>query len=404
MRLPWLVFAGLLFLFAAPRAGFTAPLLPVCSWAFEVTGRGLTNIATPDTNATYWVMPFDTEHWRTMVINGTFPKARFFNVTTYAATGELVDSVLDQAIVPDPDTANPFATQNVPSGSGTYKLTIGASPAGSANTLKSASGRFSFVVYRIYAPNKGLDRKGGVDLPQVSVIDAGGNVRQLRPCPTAEAEAGLTALILLLRVNGLNDAANFLQGVLQMAVTVQRSPVPCSGQQGPTVPFAPATLNTDFFPNPITTYLETPGLCLPPGKVLVVRGKAPVFPNTYAGGSVFDPAFDGQIQTRYWSMCQNDRVIPYPVVACQADFETSRNANDSYTYVVSPTPPENLPADASWLAWGNVAIPKNLIFRLTLPVGPVGEFTPKAAFCDEAALSTADGIAACLGGAGISTP
>ncbi|MFL5286413.1 MAG: hypothetical protein ACJ8AW_36915 [Rhodopila sp.] len=339
-----------------------------------------------------------------MVINGTFPKARFFNVTTYAATGELVDSALDQAIAPDPGTANPFATQNVPSGTGTYKLTIGAQSPGSTNTLKSASGRFSFVVYRIYAPDKGLDRKGGVDLPHVSVVDAGGNIRQLRPCPTAEAEAGLTALILMLRANGLNDAANFLQGLLQMAVTVQRSPVPCSGQQGLTVPFAPATLNTDFFPNPITTYLETPGLCLPAGKVLVVRGKAPVFPNTYAGGSVFDPAFDGQIQTRYWSMCQNDRVIPYPVVACQADFETSRNANGSYTYVVSPTPPEDLPADATWLAWGNAAVPKNLIFRLTLPVGPVGEFTPKAAFCDEAALSTADGIAACLGGAGISTP
>jgi len=358
MRLPWLVLAGVLFLFATPRAGFTAPLLPVCSWAFEVTGRGLTNIATPDTNATYWVMPFDTEHWRTMLINGTFPRARFFNVTTYAATGELVDSVLDQAIVPDPGTSNPFATQNVPSGAGTYKLTVGAQASGTTNTLRSASGRLSFVVYRIYAPNKGLDRKGGVDLPHVSVVDAGGHTRQLRPCPTAEAEAGLTALILLLRANGLNNAANFLQNVLQMAVTVQRSPVPCSGQQGPTVPFAPATLNTDFFPNPITTYLETPAVCLPPGKVLVVRGKAPVFPNTYAGGSVFDPAFDDQIQTRYWSMCQNDRVIPYPVIACQADFETSRDTSGFYTYVVSPTPPEELPEDATWLAWATPPSPR----------------------------------------------
>jgi len=50
---------------------------------------------------------------------------------------------------------------------------------------------------------------------------------------------------------------------------------------------------------------------------------------------------------------------------------------------------------------GNAAVPKNLIFRLTLPVGPIGEFTPSAVFCDEAALSAADGIATCLKTAGV---
>jgi hypothetical protein len=36
-------------------------VFPVCSWAFESNGRGITNIATPDTHATYWVMPFDSQ-------------------------------------------------------------------------------------------------------------------------------------------------------------------------------------------------------------------------------------------------------------------------------------------------------------------------------------------------------
>ena len=73
------------------------PLLPVCSWPFEVTGHGLTNVATPDTNATYWVMPLDTRQWQTMVVHGQYPEARFFNVTTYTATGALVDETPEVA-------------------------------------------------------------------------------------------------------------------------------------------------------------------------------------------------------------------------------------------------------------------------------------------------------------------
>jgi hypothetical protein len=38
-----------------------ARVFPVCSWAFESNGCGITNIATPDTHATYWVMPFDSQ-------------------------------------------------------------------------------------------------------------------------------------------------------------------------------------------------------------------------------------------------------------------------------------------------------------------------------------------------------
>jgi hypothetical protein len=61
-----------------------------------------------------------------------------------------------------------------------------------------------------------------------------------------------------------------------------------------------------FFPNPQTTYFQTANLCFRPNQILVIRGKAPVFPNTYPlpplGGSVFKPAFGEQIQLRYWSV------------------------------------------------------------------------------------------------------
>jgi hypothetical protein len=105
------VCSSLLFLLAIfPLDRAAAQGLPLCSWPFEVTGRGLTNVATPDTNATYWVTPLDTNRWSTAIIDGRYPNARFFNLSTYEAAGSLVDSVIDASIKPavgmNPFTAN----------------------------------------------------------------------------------------------------------------------------------------------------------------------------------------------------------------------------------------------------------------------------------------------------------
>jgi hypothetical protein len=70
--------AGLFVTLAVSVSQAAAPILPVCSWPFETSGQGLTN-GTPDTNATYWVMPLDTRNWKAMVIHGTYPQTRFVN-------------------------------------------------------------------------------------------------------------------------------------------------------------------------------------------------------------------------------------------------------------------------------------------------------------------------------------
>jgi hypothetical protein len=205
-------------------------------------------------------------------------------------------------------------------------------------------------------------------------------------------------LILLLRVNGFTDAANFLQGVLMAADQLRFDAGSCTGQQPPvSLEFAIATLGADFFPNPQTTYLETSGFCFQPGKAVVVTGRAPVFPDTYSGASVFDPAppfNNASIQLRYWSMCNNNREIPYAVVGCKADFETAIQNTGSqnqpiytYTYIVSAdlAPPDWLPENTNWLPWGATDIAKNLIFRGILPQDPfalTNHYYPHAVFCD----------------------
>ena len=104
----WAIVLPLSFLltFALADVAFAAPeadpqrALPTCSWVLETTGSGATNVAYPDTDATYWTMPFDTTKWKGLIIKGTFPESRFFSFATYVAQGSVVDSINDVAVDP----------------------------------------------------------------------------------------------------------------------------------------------------------------------------------------------------------------------------------------------------------------------------------------------------------------
>jgi len=190
-----------------------ARVFPVCSWAFESNGRGITNIATPDTHASYWVMPFDTQAWKEMVIRGTYAQARFFNFDTYTDHGLVTGTIVDKDIVPDPGSTNPFATPTV-GGSQTYTVSMSASEPAAPNRLHITGSRVAFVVYRLYLPDQGRDPTEGVGLPAVNVVAPNGAVRQLQPCPFTDAETRLPELISLLAASGFLDAASHLQEIL----------------------------------------------------------------------------------------------------------------------------------------------------------------------------------------------
>lgn len=181
---PLLALLLLFLLIAAP-----VDAAPVeCGWPLETTGVGATNVAYPDTDATYWTMPFDSTTSAEMRITGQFPAARFMSFTAYDAEGGDAVALIDEDIVPA-SGSNPFTPEGAGSSGGTYALTVvGPSGTPGANTLVLPTA-VGWVLLRVYVPDEDLDRNGGVPLPQIVLVDANGSVRPLPLCPKQTAQS-----------------------------------------------------------------------------------------------------------------------------------------------------------------------------------------------------------------------
>jgi hypothetical protein len=105
-------------------------------------------------------------------------------------------------------------------------------------------------------------------------------------------------------------------------------------------------------------------------------------------------------------MCNNVGVLPYPVVACDADAVTELDQSQFYTYIVSndPAPPSWIPPDVTWLPWGPTSFPITLIFRNLLPENgfvATDDYAPIGAFCSQPQFAM-QGWQGCFSAAGIS--
>ncbi len=367
-------------LFAATLGSRTAlaEALPACSWPLETTGSGISNVAYPDTNATYWTMPFDSSRWKELIITGAYPEARFMSFITYDALASAADSIVDYAIKPDLHSENPFKPGKAGDGNGqghtfgnTYTISISRSgkAAKGGNHLDMADSSLGWIIYRIYVPDKGKDRQGGVDLPAVTLVAQDGSRHPLSPCSFGDFATAVNNVITSLSDNGFADAADLLATKVTEGDDggASSGDVVCAPDQ---VAFAIPLSTGGYFPNPANKYIAAPALCFQQNRIVVVRGKGAPMPDTYNGAPVWQPA--GQFQKvalRYWSMCSNEQQIPYPVVACQADWATKLDSQGFYTDVLSDDaqPPSWLPPDATWLPWGSTDDRNILIFRNMLP-------------------------------------
>jgi hypothetical protein len=332
-----------------------------CAWPIEISPEGFGNFVLPDNVARYWAMPFEKEY-QTMTIKGAYPNARYFSYVTYSgeAPVDVAGDLYDAQIAPDPGSVNPFVQPQARTihrpANGTYTVVISRSGQTSGNTIKVSSD-FAWVVLRLYVPNAdpnlgGQNLMGGVPLPTITLTGQSGGSQPLEPCSP---------------VNKLPDLSAFLQVLFPPGFDlIGDEGTPSSDRLW----FAPpANPPIRLFPNPHNKYIAMMPGNYQPGRLIVIHGKAPGFPNTFNGSPVWVPARGFRtVDMRYWSACHNDFALPFSAVNCTADLTTDVKGG-SYAIVISDDllRPGWLRRNINWLPWGDEQYPKLVLFRNMLP-------------------------------------
>ncbi|MGW7261796.1 hypothetical protein [Streptomyces sp. NPDC054834] len=346
----------------APNPAGTAVAVPEnsCAWP-AVVRPGRLNFAFPEANATYWLMPYRLSQGDRIVAEGTYPFARFTSLTVYDATGSPIDSLADYQIAPSAGSKNPFAVPDAGSNPAQHHyqvtlkpgITAGASNNTMAATANGAGSGSGWLVLRIYVPDKESDPTGGVPLPTLSMQRQGSSPKSITTCPRAGSAQGPTGPL-----------------ATELKALVKKYAPPggfegCGKSTASAPGFAVPNKTGGLFPNPYNKYLCTP-LEYKSGRIAVIRGKAPTFPDTTNGQSVLT-----KTQLRYWSLCQNQIQLPYPVSSCAGDFQTAVGKDGQYTYVVSTS--QDRPGNATtskgvtWIDWGPTNVKSVLFLRNMLP-------------------------------------
>jgi hypothetical protein len=423
----------------APLPGQTQPA-GFCAWPVAVAVDAL-NVAYPEAKASYFMMPYRLAPDQSLILTGAYPFDRFSSVVTYFGGGqtghgiEVLGWLGDVRITPEPGSLNPALDASASSDplerqwevrvTGTIPLEEGlprrhrdprrlralldewierrGGTAAEANVIpahpEGEEDRLGIVVVRVYVPVDPADNSGGVGLPALAIEEADGVRRPIGECTPEEKQVW---------------AETIRQMVMTNIAAADRLPLPTSPDAPPAWVESPVP---GLAPNPDNRYLMTP-VVWEPGRIVVVQGKAPTFPDTNAGESVTSPT-----QLRFWSFCtgSNDITPPngYPTNACIADFEIPLGPDGVYTVVVSQ--PEDRPANASraegvaWLEGADPSLPDLLALRHMLPsddyydqsvwavpeltVGaaePVmGPYYPDAVYCDMSVFE-AGGADACF--------
>jgi hypothetical protein len=296
------------------------------------------------------------------------------SLSIYDPAGRPISSLSDRQITPDPGSSNPFlpgADRTALARGYTAFIAPGSPPSvPAANTLyggenqagqPNAGGLF---VYRVYLPDAGTDDLGGVGLPAVTVQTSDGSpvsaadcrnlqrpptglpandlVKGVSPPPAIDASPCPGADPPIWRRN-VNVAYSYWDGLFENSC-------------GQTVHDAGGGLplgelgHGGLYGNRDADYLIAP-INRGHGQVLVIRGRAPTFPDTRGGATVMP----GGTDVRYYSFCQYSPFTTR-VVDCLADDQIPVDSDGDYTIAVSTLAarPEQARADCgvAWLDWG----------------------------------------------------
>ncbi len=334
-----------------------------CAWP-TIANRAVNNIAYPDTNATYWVLTYRLAPGENLELRGTFPQARYLSFITYGPSGGEIGVLTDRDILPDPGSSNPFAPATRNSGpKRRYRVQVRSAASSATNTVSAVAAASTTtavataaavrplgtgkdgaagvvagtLIYRVYVPDRATDPTGGGGLPAVTLLRSDGTRTSYATCAKQGKSPNGEAIV---RKNG-----------------------PATDRPAPSEPvfIRPESNGNNLYPNSDNVYVATI-THYEPGRLVVVRGHAPTFPDTRAGAVI-----SGQEQVRYWSMCTNEYRKPYPVSACVADESVKLDVDGNYVFVVSTRAerPANATAanGVTWLDWSSTKVDMLLLLR-----------------------------------------
>jgi len=356
---------------ALTAAAFAAPALPLSSASAATTGSSCSwgaksdpdtvNAAYPDTSASYWSYQYHAVPGTELVVNGTYPKARYFSLHAYQPNAVPIDSIYDAHIRPDAGSGNPFSGPVGRTQPQRYTVIVQFTPKPAqpaANTIYAGQTQIDgapnpggTLMLRVYVPLNPKSPQGGVPLPTVTWQTTGGTV----------LSAGAACSNDLPSTNGvIAEELNSLSFPLQVPAT--GAPAAITWKRAGSSPYAGA------FGNQQNAYI-TATISRAYGNLVVIHAKAPTFPNTSAGQSAWKPA-----QLRYWSVCENS--VDTRVISCVPDYQAGVR-NGFYTYVISDPSdrPSNAVASAgvAWLPWGSTDLEAVVILRNMIPASTFGQ-------------------------------
>lgn len=295
-----------------------------CAWPV-MANRETLNVAFPDTASTYWSYRYRVRPGTEIEISGQPITGRYFSLNTYSYRGVNLDGVSDAELGAAPGGATAPAAWRVVLRGG---VKPGAQPGVLAATADADERGFGVLIYRVYVPDDPADPQAGAPLPTIT-IRRGGEAEVLQTC---EHPGGSLLVELFLRAF---------------------APRPTEKLNAEPIFIRPESAE-GFFPNRDNKYLAAL-TSWEPGRVAVVRGRAPAVPG----------------DVRYWSFCSNEYRLPYPVTACRYDGQVTLDTQGNYTFVVSTEAdrPANATPEAgvNWLPWGDTDEVNILLVRNMLP-------------------------------------
>ncbi|WP_093054206.1 hypothetical protein [Salipaludibacillus aurantiacus] len=254
-----------------------------------------------------------------IVIKGRFPYVRHFSFTVAnSPTHRLVDSVAGREFIPDPGSTNPFlpgANWGAQNRNYTLKVRFTNPPEESNHFVPGAGNNVIYagtlengepnrpgglIILRVYVPSIGYDKTGGVDLPFITYCPAKKGKRHLSSS-YAEKQEGYYHSEGFFDISQQNnhdwdhkdlddeDDFNFINSKVRKNkkkgykhscdLTWRRFKPEFAQPEGNTVYTISNRIDRD------------------PGKLLLIRWKAPTFPDTYHNIGIA-----GNEDMQYWSM------------------------------------------------------------------------------------------------------